>query len=134
MQCGMDQNLESVNFPGDMHTYLNESFPPPCYFHISLGWFQWVNVFNDSLFCDWSFHFISYISRHIVSSDRSSYSDDVLLYICRMFKCSNVSMFHCSNVPMFQCFNVPMFQCSNVPMFQCSNVPKFQCFNVQMFQ
>ena len=90
----------------------------------------------------------------IVNSDRSSYSDVVLLNIrsgSNFFRCSlspwmqlmlqvslevakTVSMQlmsqdaeWMSNVQIFKCSNVPMFQSSNVQMFKCSNVSMFQC-------
>ena len=92
------------------------------------------------------------VCQSFVSSDRSSYSDDLLVYIqqatfwdfhpvlwCNWcYKCHSKSkslkQYQCnSNVPMFLFSNVSLFQCSNVQMFKLSNVQIFKCSNVQMF-
>ena len=92
-----------------------------------------------------------------VSSDRSSYSDVVLLYICssgHFFRFSirplmqwcykSLKQYQCnwshkmlidadwmSNVQMFKCSNVQILKCSNVQMFKYSNVQIFKCSNVK---
>ena len=88
----------------------------------------------------------------IFSSDRSSCTDDGLLYIRPLFQIftqsldaidvTSVTLSRLNSINVIdvtrcwlnvECSNVPMFQCSNVPVFQCSNVPLFQWSNVLMF-
>ena len=98
------------------------------------------------------------------SSDRSSYSDDGLLYIrqrqwqqlfqiftqsldaidvtsvtlSRLNSINAIHVIRCKlmliECQMLQCSNLLMLQCFNVPIFQCSNDPMFKCSNVPMSQ
>ena len=110
-------------------------------------WTQCSGHHISSALCSYKYN---YIYSLFVSSDWSSYSDDVLLYIytskptfsdyhsvpcCKWcYKCHSKSLkqYQCKmsqdadwmlNVKIFQCSNVPIFQCSSVSIFQCSNIP-----------
>ena len=83
----------------------------------------------------------------IISSDRSSYSDDGLLYVqlfhiftqsidaidvrsVTLGRLNSINAIHvtrCKLMLMPDCMlNVPISQCSNDPMFKCSNVQMLQ--------
>ena len=107
--------------------------------------FEWIILLVSS-FASINACFFLLLKAVFVSADRSSLSDDVLLYIhpghffrfsfhsvhwCWCHMCHSKLLKHRLNVPMFQCSNVPKFQRSNIPMFQCSNVQMLKCPNVQ---
>ena len=109
---------------------------------------------------DWkTIHLVTKCQWLIVCSDRSSYSDIVLLLQatfpdfhsvpwcnwCYKIHSKSLKQYQCnwchkmkidadwmSNVPMFKCSNVQMFQWSNVPMsFSFHRVARLSCLLVQ---
>ena len=106
---------------------------------------------ENSLFCVQKYTFINpNICMQFVSSDWSSYSDDVLLYIQPLFQIftQSVDAIDVRSVTPSRLNSVNeidvirkqlmliecrMFQCSNDPMFKCSNVPMIQCSYVFFF-
>ena len=89
------------------------------------------------LFC-WS-------SILFISSDRSSYSGDGLLYVYRTtfriftqsidaIDVTSVTLSRLNSINARNWFHKMLIECSNVPMFQCLDVQMFKCSNSQLFK